>query len=107
MQCCPDLVRCCPLAATRQTMQGLWAPTSYIECMFESDLVELDAARTLAAAEANEHALITADPPPPNRCPLGRPPPRRGCRPEPAARRRTSGPAGRGGHSDGGRFRRR
>jgi hypothetical protein len=55
------LVRCCPLAATRQTMQGVWAPTSYIECMFESDLVELDAARTLAAAEANEHALITAE----------------------------------------------
>jgi Domain of unknown function (DUF222) len=42
-------------------MQGVWAPTSYIECMFESDLVELDAARTLAAAEANEHALITAE----------------------------------------------
>jgi Domain of unknown function (DUF222) len=34
---------------------------SYIECVFENDLVELDAAGTLAAAEANEHALITAE----------------------------------------------
>jgi hypothetical protein len=34
---------------------------SYIECVFENDLVELDAAQTLAAAEANEHALITAE----------------------------------------------
>jgi hypothetical protein len=34
----------------------------YIECVFENDdLVELDAAQTLAAAEANEHALITAE----------------------------------------------
>jgi Domain of unknown function (DUF222) len=33
----------------------------YIECVFENDLVELDAAGTLAAAEANEHALITAE----------------------------------------------
>ena len=29
--------------------------------MFENDLVELDAAGTLAAAEANEHTLITAE----------------------------------------------
>ncbi len=29
--------------------------------MFENDLVELDAAQTLAAAEANEYALITAE----------------------------------------------
>ena len=29
--------------------------------MFENDLVELDAAQTLAAAEANEHTLITAE----------------------------------------------
>jgi hypothetical protein len=29
--------------------------------VFENDLVELDAAQTLAAAEANEHALITAE----------------------------------------------
>ena len=29
--------------------------------MFENDLMELDAAGTLAAAEANEHALITAE----------------------------------------------
>ena len=29
--------------------------------MFENDLVELDAAETLAAAQANEHTLITAE----------------------------------------------
>jgi hypothetical protein len=29
--------------------------------VFENELVELDAAGTLAAAEANEHALITAE----------------------------------------------
>jgi hypothetical protein len=29
--------------------------------VFENDLVELDATATLAAAEANEHALITAE----------------------------------------------
>jgi hypothetical protein len=35
---------------------------SYIECVFDNDdLVELDAASTLAAAEANEHILITAE----------------------------------------------
>jgi hypothetical protein len=34
---------------------------SYIECVFENQLVELGAAGTLAAAEANEHALITAE----------------------------------------------
>ena len=33
----------------------------YIEYVFENDLVELDVARTLAAAEANEHALIIAE----------------------------------------------
>ena len=35
----------------------------YIECVFDNDddLVELDAAGTLAAAEANEHTLITAE----------------------------------------------
>jgi hypothetical protein len=33
----------------------------YIECVFENDLVELDAAGTLAAAEANEHTLIAAE----------------------------------------------
>jgi hypothetical protein len=33
----------------------------YIEGVFENDLVGLDAAQTLAAAEANEHALITAE----------------------------------------------
>jgi hypothetical protein len=29
--------------------------------VFENDLVEMDAAATLAAAEANEHTLITAE----------------------------------------------
>jgi hypothetical protein len=33
----------------------------YIECVFDNELVELDAAGTLAAAEANEHTLITAE----------------------------------------------
>jgi Domain of unknown function (DUF222) len=33
----------------------------YIESVFENDLVELDAAGTLAAAEDNEHALTTAE----------------------------------------------
>ena len=33
----------------------------YIECVFENDLVELDAAQTLAAAASNEHTLITAE----------------------------------------------
>jgi hypothetical protein len=37
------------------------SPEPYIECVFENDLVELDAAATLAAAEANEHTLITAE----------------------------------------------
>ena len=41
--------------------RGSGRPGSYIECVFETDLVELDAAGTLAAAEANEHALITAE----------------------------------------------
>ena len=37
-------------------------PWPYIECVFDNDdLVELDAAGTLAAAEANEHTLITAE----------------------------------------------
>jgi hypothetical protein len=34
---------------------------AYIESVFENDLGELDAAGTLAAAEDNEHALITAE----------------------------------------------
>ena len=32
-----------------------------LNVVFENDLVELDAAATLAAAEANEHTLITAE----------------------------------------------
>jgi hypothetical protein len=34
---------------------------AYIESVFENELVELDAAATLTAAEANEHALILAE----------------------------------------------
>ena len=33
----------------------------YIESVFENDLIELDTAGTLAAAEANEHTLISAE----------------------------------------------
>jgi hypothetical protein len=36
-------------------------PKPYIEGVFENDVVELDAAETLAAAEANEHTLTTAE----------------------------------------------
>jgi Domain of unknown function (DUF222) len=54
-------VRCCPLAGRRPNVQGSVSFESYIECVFENDLVELDAGQTLAAAEANEHTLITAE----------------------------------------------
>ena len=37
------------------------SPSPYIEWVFENELVELDAASTLAAAEANERVLITAE----------------------------------------------
>ena len=37
------------------------SPRPYIEYVFENDLVEWDTASTLAAAEANEHILITAE----------------------------------------------
>ena len=45
----------CPIAL------GSVGVEPYIECVFENELVELDAAGTLAAAEANEHTLITAE----------------------------------------------
>ncbi len=41
--------------------QGTVRYEPYIECVFENELVELDASATLAAAEANEHTLITAE----------------------------------------------
>ena len=41
--------------------QGSVGREPYIECVFENDLVELDASATLAAAEANEHTLIIAE----------------------------------------------
>jgi hypothetical protein len=40
---------------------GIVGADPYIEGVFENDLVELDAAGTLAAAEANEHTLTTAE----------------------------------------------
>ena len=52
---------CCPCAAARRNGGENVSRESYIECVFENDLVELDAADTLAAAEANEHTLITAE----------------------------------------------
>jgi hypothetical protein len=54
-------MRCCPLVATCPNALRSVSFESYIEYVFENDLVELDAAQTLAAAEANEHALITAE----------------------------------------------
>jgi hypothetical protein len=56
-----DLLRCCPCAAARLIGAKNVSAASYIECVFENDLVELDPAATLAAAEANEHTLITAE----------------------------------------------
>jgi hypothetical protein len=69
----------------------------YIESVFENDLGELDAAGTLAAAEHNEHALITAE----TRrlhITLGRPTPRRRPHPKPHSRHPTPHPARRGRH---------
>jgi hypothetical protein len=49
---------CGPVSIGRKSV-GAWP---YIECVFDNDdLVELDAAGTLAAAEANEQTLITAE----------------------------------------------
>jgi hypothetical protein len=52
---------CCPLDVTRPNRPGSVCTQPYIECVFEDHLAELDAARTLTAAEANEHTLITAE----------------------------------------------
>ena len=52
---------CCPLQVARCNHRGVVSEQPYIECVFENDLVEMDAAATLAAAEANEHTLITAE----------------------------------------------
>jgi hypothetical protein len=54
-------MRCCPLLCGCAESPKNVSAESYIECVFENELVELDAAGTLAAAEANEHALITAE----------------------------------------------
>ena len=51
---------CCPCVADA-VIAGSTSDPPYIECVFENDLVELDADETLAAAEANEHTLITAE----------------------------------------------
>ena len=52
---------CCPLVLLCPNLPKTVIPHPYIEGVFENDLVELDAAGTLAAAEANEHALVTAE----------------------------------------------
>jgi len=57
----PGLLECCPCAAAGSNGGENVSPESYIECVFENDLVELDADDTLAAAQANEHALTTAE----------------------------------------------
>jgi hypothetical protein len=49
------------LDVTRPKRPGSVCTQPYIECVFEDHLAELDAARTLTAAEANEHTLITAE----------------------------------------------
>jgi hypothetical protein len=53
------------VAGSHVEPQQYVSPRPYIECVFENDLgnglAELDAAGTLAAAEANEHTLITAE----------------------------------------------
>ena len=48
---------CCGAPNSRRSV----CRSPYIEYVFENELAELDAAGTLAAAEANEHALITAE----------------------------------------------
>ena len=53
-------VRCCPPACASGWPESVGG-FPYIECVFENDLVELDSAGTLTAAEANEHTLITAE----------------------------------------------
>ncbi len=55
------MLGCCPCVAARRNGSKNVSPEFYIECVFENDLVELDANGTLAAAEANEHTLITAE----------------------------------------------
>jgi Domain of unknown function (DUF222) len=54
-------VWCCPLPGAYANGVINVSGSPYIECVFENDLVEMDAAATLAAAEANEHTLITAE----------------------------------------------
>jgi hypothetical protein len=49
------------VALARCNDRGNVSGQPYIEYVFENDLVEMDAAATLAAAEANEHTLITAE----------------------------------------------
>jgi hypothetical protein len=55
-------VKCCPLLPGALNDARRVSPFLYIEGVFENDaLVELNAAATLTAAEANEHALIIAE----------------------------------------------
>lgn len=57
--CCPDCRRVVPPGLSDWLISV--GADRYIEGVFENDLAELDAAATLAAVEANEHALITAE----------------------------------------------
>ena len=63
--CCRRLLsrsaRCCPYASARRNVGGNVSDEPYIECVFENDLMELNSAATLAAAESNGRTLITAE----------------------------------------------
>ena len=59
-------VGCCLLVVAWRNGRVFVGGRPYIECVFDNelgglDLVGLDAAGTLAAAEANEHAVIAAE----------------------------------------------
>ena len=55
------LLGCCRSVWSVSDVAGRVGVAPYIEYVFENELVWLDEAQTLAAAEANGHALITAE----------------------------------------------
>ena len=55
------LVGCCPLWWAGLNCGCRGSAFLILKCVFENDLVGLDAAGTLAAAEAKKHTLITAE----------------------------------------------